>query len=177
MKNRSTLLCVSILSVMFLAGCQGSGGQRPSDTGNGDNGAQTSGVSTDGTEGNEDDPNSLGVEAPAQRIIYFDFDRAEIRSEYLEVIAQHGRFLASNSAGRVRLEGHTDERGTREYNIALGERRAQSIARMLQLQGVSSAQTRAVSYGEEVPVDEGHNNEAWAKNRRVKIIYETSIQN
>ena len=77
-----------------------------------------------------------------------------------------------NPDGRVRLEGHTDERGTREYNIGLGESRAKTIARMLQLQGVSSAQVRTISYGEEIPVDEGHNNGAWAKNRRVNIIYE-----
>ena len=75
------------------------------------------------------------------------------------------------------MEGHTDERGTREYNIALGEARAKSIARMLQLQGVSSAQLRSVSYGEELPVDEGHNEAAWGKNRRVNIIYEVEVQN
>ena len=90
---------------------------------------------------------------------------------------QHGRYLAQNPEGRVRLEGHTDERGSREYNIALGERRAQSIARMLQLQGVSSAQARSISYGEELPVDENHTPDSWAKNRRVHIIYENLVLN
>jgi len=79
--------------------------------------------------------------------------------------------------GTVRLEGHTDERGTREYNIALGEARAKTIARMLQLQGVDTSQSRTVSYGEELPVDDAHNNDAWAKNRRVNIIYDTPVQN
>lgn len=123
------------------------------------------------------DPNSIAGKAPVERVIYFDYDQAELRPEFLDIVAQHGRYLAQNPEGRVRLEGHTDERGSREYNIALGERRAMTIARMLQLQGVSSAQTRTVSYGEELPVDDGHNSDAWAKNRRVNIIYESAIPN
>jgi peptidoglycan-associated lipoprotein len=123
------------------------------------------------------DPNSIAGKAPLERVIYFDYDQAELRPEFLDIVAQHGRYLAQNPEGRVRLEGHTDERGTREYNIALGEARANTVARMLQLQGVSSAQTRTVSYGEELPVDDAHNNDAWAKNRRVNIIYEMAVQN
>ncbi len=130
-------------------------------------------VTIDGvSDGSEVDPKSVAGRAPLDRVILFDYDTAELRSEYLDVVTQHGRFLAQNPDGRVRLEGHTDERGTREYNIGLGESRAKTIARMLQLQGVSSAQVRTISYGEEIPVDERHNNEAWAKNRRVNIIYE-----
>ena len=123
------------------------------------------------------DPNSIAGRAPIERVIYFDYNKSELRSEFLDIVAQHGRFLAQNPAGKVRLEGHTDERGTREYNIALGESRAKTITRMLQLQGVSISQLRTVSYGEELPVDEAHNSDAWAKNRRVNIIYETDIQN
>lgn len=135
-------------------------------------------VTIDGVQdGKNIDPNSIAGRAPLERVIYFDYDQAELRPEYLDIVAQHGRFLAENPEGRVRLEGHTDERGTREYNIALGEARAKTIARMLQLQGVSSAQLRTVSYGEELPVDEAHNNDAWAKNRRVNVIYENAIPN
>lgn len=135
-------------------------------------------VTIDGVQGFENvDPNSVAGRAPVQRVIFFDYDKSELRSEFLDIVAQHGRYLAQNPTGRIRLEGHTDERGTREYNIALGEARAKTIARMLQLQGVSAGQTRAVSYGEELPVDEAHNNDAWAKNRRVNIIYESEIQN
>lgn len=123
------------------------------------------------------DPNSIAGRAPLERVIYFDYNQAELRPEYLEIVAQHGRFLAENPEGRVRLEGHTDERGTREYNIALGEARAKTVSRMLQLQGVNPAQLRTVSYGEELPVDDAHNNDAWAKNRRVNVIYEVAIQN
>lgn len=132
-------------------------------------------VTIDGPQtGLEIDPNSVAGRAPQERVIYFDYDQSELRPEFLDVVARHGRYLAQNPDGRVRLEGHTDERGSREYNIALGERRAETVARMLQLQGVSPNQLRTISYGEELPVDEGHNSEAWAQNRRVNVIYETS---
>lgn len=135
-------------------------------------------VTIDGVQdGQNIDPNSIAAKAPIERVIYFDYDQSELRPEFLDIVAQHGRFLAQNPEGRVRLEGHTDERGTREYNIALGESRAKTVSRMLQLQGVSSAQVRTVSYGEELPVDDAHNNDAWAKNRRVNVIYEVAVQN
>ena len=135
-------------------------------------------VTIDGLQdGTKIDPNSISGRAPLERVIYFDYDTAELRSEFIDVVTQHGRFLAENPEAQVRLEGHTDERGTREYNIALGEDRAKSVQRMLQLQGVSVGQLRAVSYGEELPVDEAHNSDAWAKNRRVNVIYEDAIQN
>lgn len=135
-------------------------------------------VTIDGVQdGSEIDPNSIAGRAPLERVIYFDYDRSELRPEFLDIVTQHGRFMAENPEARVRLEGHTDERGTREYNIALGEERAKTVARMLQLQGVNNAQMRAVSYGEELPVDEAHNSDAWAKNRRVNVIYEVTVQN
>lgn len=135
-------------------------------------------VTIDGVQdGTEIDPNSIAGRAPLERVIYFDYDRSELRPEFLDIVTQHGRFMAENPEARVRLEGHTDERGTREYNIALGEERAKTVARMLQLQGVNIPQMRAVSYGEELPVDEAHNSDAWAKNRRVNVIYEVSVQN
>ena len=135
-------------------------------------------VTIDGVQdGTQIDPNSIAGRAPLERVIYFDYDRAELRPEFLDIVTQHGRFMAANPDARVRLEGHTDERGTREYNIALGEERARTVARMLQLQGVNIAQMRAVSYGEELPVDEAHNSDAWAKNRRVNVIYEVTVQN
>lgn len=118
------------------------------------------------------DPDSIAGRAPATRIIYFDFDTSEVRSEYLSAIAEHGRFLAANTDGRVTLEGHTDERGSREYNVALGESRARAVARMLQLQGVDPAQLKTISYGEELPADDGHSESAWDLNRRVIIVYE-----
>lgn len=107
----------------------------------------------------------------AQRVIYFDFDSSDIRTEFVDVIAAHGRFLAGNGTVRVRLEGHTDERGSREYNIGLAERRAQTVKRALALQGVQDAQIATVSYGEERPAAAGADENAWSKNRRVEIVY------
>ena len=86
-------------------------------------------------------------------------------------IAAHGRFLAGNATVRVRLEGHSDERGSREYNIGLGERRAQTVKKALALQGVQDSQIATVSYGEERPAAAGSDDNAWSKNRRVEIVY------
>jgi peptidoglycan-associated lipoprotein len=107
----------------------------------------------------------------ATRVVYFEFDSSEIRGTGVELVAAHARFLAANPATRVRLEGHTDERGWLEYNIGLGERRAQAVRRALMLQGALDGQISTVSYGEERPAAAGHDEEAWAKNRRVEIVY------
>jgi peptidoglycan-associated lipoprotein len=107
----------------------------------------------------------------AERIVYFDFDSSEIKGAGTDVVAAHAKYLAAHTATRVRLEGHTDERGSREYNIGLGERRAQAVRRALLLQGASDAQISTVSYGEERPAVAGHDEAAWAKNRRVEIVY------
>jgi peptidoglycan-associated lipoprotein len=107
----------------------------------------------------------------AQRVIYFDFDSYEIGAQYREIVAAHAKQLASHSNIKARLEGHTDERGSREYNIGLGERRAQAVRRALMLQGVGDTQLVTVSYGEERPAVAGNDETAWSKNRRVEIIY------
>ncbi|AKJ95737.1 MULTISPECIES: peptidoglycan-associated lipoprotein Pal [Thioalkalivibrio] len=116
-----------------------------------------------------DDP-----ESPlAERLVYFEFDRDEVKSEYMPMLEAHAAYLSQNSGARLRLEGHTDERGTREYNLALGERRAQSVRRVLNLNGASDDQLEVISYGEEMPVAFQQNEEAWAKNRRVELVYES----
>lgn len=107
----------------------------------------------------------------AERTIYFDFDRAEIKDEYRDIVDAHAAYLARNGGASVTLEGHTDERGSREYNLALGERRAQAVQRVMELLGAAPDQLRVVSYGEEQPAEFGHTEEAWAANRRVEIIY------
>ncbi len=109
--------------------------------------------------------------ALSNRTIYFEFDSAKLTSESIEILEVHGNFIAGNGEVSVRLEGHADERGSREYNIALGDRRAQSVRRVLLFQGASTDQVDTVSYGEEQPAMQGHNEEAWAKNRRVELIY------
>ena len=103
-------------------------------------------------------------------VVYFEYDSSEIRSEYLPVVAAHAGYLVKYPTARVRLEGHTDERGSREYNIGLGERRAQTVRRALQAQGVAESQIATVSYGEERPAVEGTDEAAYAKNRRVELV-------
>ena len=109
--------------------------------------------------------------ALASRTIYFEFDSAKLSSESIQILETHGSFIAGNGEVSVRLEGLADERGSREYNIALGDRRAQSVRRVLLFQGASTDQLDTVSYGEEQPAMSGHTEEAWSKNRRVELIY------
>ncbi|MDJ0812534.1 MAG: peptidoglycan-associated lipoprotein Pal [Woeseiaceae bacterium] len=104
-------------------------------------------------------------------IVYFEFDSYELRPDDADIAARHGIQLADNPDWRVRLEGHADERGSREYNIGLGERRAQAVRRVLLLQGAQPAQISTVSFGEERPVALGSNEDAWAQNRRVEFKY------
>lgn len=106
-----------------------------------------------------------------RKVIYFDFDKSEIKPEYADIVAAHARNLTSHPNQKVRLEGNTDERGTREYNIGLGERRAQAVRRALMLQGVAESQVSTVSYGAERPAAEGDEEAAWAQNRRVELAY------
>ncbi len=107
-----------------------------------------------------------------ETVFYFDFDKSIVRSESREALAKHAQFLVNNPDARVVLEGHADERGTREYNMALGERRAKAISRYLTIQGVAASQIETVSFGEEVPVAFGSNSDAWQLNRRVEVRYE-----
>lgn len=106
-----------------------------------------------------------------ENTIYFDFDRATVRPEFVEVLQAHGTFLRANPSVRVTIEGHSDERGTPEYNIALGERRAQAVVSYLQNLGVSAGQLTTVSYGEEKPVDRSRTETGFAKNRRAVLVY------
>ena len=106
-----------------------------------------------------------------QRVVYFDLDRTEIKSEFSAQIACHADYLRQFPNARVTLEGHADERGTREYNLGLGERRGNAVQSAISAAGASMGQLNVVSYGEERPVDRGHDESAWAKNRRVEIVY------
>jgi peptidoglycan-associated lipoprotein len=114
---------------------------------------------------------ALNISLSQNRVVYFDFDSSDIKPEYNNLIAAHAKNLGGNTQLRVRLEGNTDERGSREYNIGLGERRAQAVRQALMLQGVAASQITTVSYGEERPAVTGHTEEAWSKNRRVEIVY------
>ncbi len=105
------------------------------------------------------------------QIVYFDFDKSTVRAEYVELLQAHADFLVKNSSVKVLVEGHADERGTPEYNIALGERRGQAVAKYLQSLGVSESQISVVSYGEEKPMVKTRTEDAFAKNRRAVLVY------
>ncbi len=108
----------------------------------------------------------------AQRRILFDYDSSAIRDEYRGLLEAHAQYLKKEKSARAILQGHADERGSREYNLALGQRRAESVYKALNLLGVPDAQMEAVSLGEEKPVAEGHDEEAWKQNRRTEILYQ-----
>jgi peptidoglycan-associated lipoprotein len=107
----------------------------------------------------------------ARKVIYFDFDKSEIKAEYADIVTTAAHNLTSNPKMKMKLEGNTDGRGTREYNIGLGERRAQAVRRALMLQGVAESQVTTVSFGAERPAVEGDDEAAWSKNRRVEVVY------
>ena len=111
------------------------------------------------------------VSMPGAKTIYFDFDKSEVKPDQQGLVTAHAKYLAANGKTRARLEGHCDERGSREYNVGLGERRAQAVRRLMLFQGVADKQMETVSYGEERPADKRHNEDAWAKNRRTEIVY------
>jgi peptidoglycan-associated lipoprotein len=185
MKLRMLKMIPLLALALLFAGCSstpdkvaGEGGAPVTEAGGGegatdatvDEGAQTAGASEAAAwQGNPlDDPDSL----LSVRIIHFDFDSSEIRDQDRDLVIAHGEYLAANPAVTVTLEGHADERGSREYNIALGERRANAVKRFLQAQGVADSQVITVSYGEERPVALESDENAWAQNRRVEFVYD-----
>ena len=140
---------------------------------NGSNGASSSGLgNSDGLNGQGMGANGAmdGVrQALAARVVHFDYDSSELSNDDYQTLQAHAQFLMANANSKVALTGHTDERGTREYNMALGERRAKAVQRYLVLQGVSPAQLELVSYGKERPIATGNDEQSWAQNRRVEL--------
>lgn len=169
--KQHTLLGTALLA-LTLAACGSTPIPDPEPTDDmSDSGSEgsTSGWDSEGLgEGEEfgDDPRG-----ELTSVIYFDFDEAELRSEYRDLLSQHANRLANNAQMNVRLEGHADERGSREYNIGLGERRSQAVRRLLLIQGASANQISTVSFGEERPAAFGSDEESYALNRRVEIKY------
>lgn len=169
---RVVQLVLVLMSAVMLSGCP----KKPQALPDAPPAPVDSGASTSGASGSEIDsamsPDELAIEElrAAGMVIYFDYDRAEIRPEYVPIVTAHAKFLNANAVRKVRLEGHSDERGSREYNIGLGERRAQAVRRALMLQGVSETQLTTVSYGEERPAEQGSDETAYSKNRRVEMV-------
>ncbi|MGH1462534.1 MAG: peptidoglycan-associated lipoprotein Pal [Neptuniibacter sp.] len=155
------------LSVAWVAGCSTSGSS--TDTGS----TTTTGTDSSAQAVNVDSGVSVTYAdvANLQTVFYFDFDRAVVKSAGFADLEKHAMYLANNPTAQVVLEGHADERGTREYNMALGERRAKAVSRFLQVNGVSAAQVETVSFGEEKPAMLGHDEPSWSQNRRVELKY------
>ncbi len=171
----NTISIFTLAVILLITGCSSSGDTQ-GDAANEEIGSDwaSGGASDDGVVG---DARALSDRAPGagadpdDRSVYFELDKSAVLPQYNQVLSDHAQFLAENPAARLRLEGHADERGSREYNIGLGERRAQAVRRVLLIQGAAANQIMTVSYGEERPQDFGSNESSWAKNRRVELVY------
>jgi peptidoglycan-associated lipoprotein len=176
MKKMLSIVCLCA-AFTLLAGCPKkattvepptAGSQVP---GSGNAAADGQGASTSATPYGAEGAPGAGPGAEVGRIIYFDFDKSDIRPEFTPIVQANAQFLVAHPNARLKLEGNTDERGTREYNIGLGERRAQAVRRALMLLGVTDTQLTTVSFGAERPAVQGDDESAWAKNRRVELVY------
>jgi len=167
MNKTTRVLLVSLLSVAALAGCSKKVKETPPapvDTGT----TQPAQPATSGLYG----PGDLDTDACLrQRVVYFDFDQDAVRPEFQAIMACHAKYLRDRPSSRMTLQGHTDERGSRAYNQALGERRGNAVSSALQANGASATQITVVSYGEERPVCTESNEACWSQNRRVEIVY------
>lgn len=174
-----TNLAVLLVLMVTLGGCTATRGKKgtvegttSSARGNGNlsgAGSDTT-PATDAADSGADDNASAGSDDLSGRVVYFELDSVEIKPEGLAVIEAWSKYLRDNPSANARLEGHCDERGTREYNVALGERRANSVQEALTARGVGASQIQVSSFGEERPVALGHDDAAWAQNRRVEIL-------
>jgi peptidoglycan-associated lipoprotein len=172
-KERLTSLVAIALVGLVLTGCAAKKTE-PAPTDTGDTGTTTT-TSTDaapvsefGADGQPIDPRTGG---PLNRVFYFEYDKSDLNPSDLAVLEIHAQLLNRNTGKSVVIEGHCDERGTREYNLALGERRANAVKSFLTSAGVAASQIESVSYGEERPEDPGHDEAAWSKNRRAIVTY------
>ena len=182
MKRAIPLLLPALLGVV-LAGCASSpGGGSETITTEGGYGPPPGGYPT--PPGNQTDSYGIGQPGAIQgqitggpaatleeRVVYFDYDSAEVRAESRPIVQAHAGYLIDNPRAAVILEGHADEQGSREYNIGLGERRADAVRRLMGAMGVAPQQMRVVSYGEERPAVGGSDEESYSLNRRVEIVY------
>jgi len=166
--NKSTrVLLVSLLSVAVLAGCSKKVKEQPAAPVE-PTPAEPAPVQPSGLYG----PGDLDTDACLrQRVVYFDFDQDAVKPEFQQIMACHAKYLRDRPSSRITLQGHTDERGSRAYNQALGERRGNAVNSALQANGGSAAQLTVVSYGEERPVCTDSNESCWSQNRRVEIVY------
>ena len=171
MNNTTRLLVIAAAVSMALAGCTKKVKEvPPSDGTPADTGASTGGVAD--TMPGRYSPADLDTDSCLrQRVVYFDFDQDTLRPEFQAAIACHAKYLRDRSEARMNMEGNADERGTREYNLGLGERRGNAVSAAVQGNGGSPGLISVISYGEERPTCADSSDECWSKNRRVEIVY------
>jgi peptidoglycan-associated lipoprotein len=167
---KRTIYSLAILALV--AGCSSTKLDDSAAAGAGAGGAGAGGAAS-GVAPVSVDPNAQTAAGPVgvARIVYFDYDSYTIKPEFQSLIDGHARFLKANTQRRISIEGHTDERGGREYNLALGQKRSEAVRRALTLLGVSDSQIEAVSFGKEKPAAQGTGEDVWAQNRRAEIVY------
>lgn len=167
---RMSTKLIGLAAAALLAGCGGGRNQLPEIAPVDDvppASSSSSGVDDQDSRGGE----AFGDDSLGDTIVYFEYDRTDVLPQFADTLAQHARRLSGQPGLRVRLEGHADERGSREYNIGLGERRAQAVRRILLIQGASAGQISTVSFGEERPAEPGSTESAYERNRRVELVY------
>ena len=171
MNTTTRAILLSLLSVAVLAGCKSKAVKDttpPMDNSGTTGTVVDNGTTTAGAYG----PNDLDTDSCLrQRVVYFDLDQYVVKSEYQAIINCHAKYLRDRPSSRLTLEGNTDERGSREYNLGLGERRGNAASSAVQASGGSAGQMTVVSYGEERPVCTESNEECWARNRRAELVY------
>ncbi|MBS0320490.1 MAG: peptidoglycan-associated lipoprotein Pal [Proteobacteria bacterium] len=179
---RTTLTLAAVLTALVLGACSTApqttapvDDKSVNTTGAGSgSGANTTGTNMGGVNGSNRtamDPLSDPASPLAKRSVYFDFDSYTVRDEFKPMIAAHGQYLASHPTQKLTIEGNTDERGSREYNIALGQKRADAVKKVLVLQGATDAQIETVSFGKEKPKAQGKDEQSYAENRRDDLVY------
>ncbi len=176
--NKSLKAMLVALPVLAISACSSTSDSESAHGAgtNGTNGAVVSGNGVETGSANailtpEERQAKQEAELRRENTIFFEFDRSEIQGRYADILQAHGNYLLEHPNVKVLIEGHTDQRGTPEYNIALGERRAKSVMKYLQNMGVQPNQMSVVSYGEEKPLDTDHTEAAFAKNRRAVLVY------
>ncbi|WCE02805.1 peptidoglycan-associated lipoprotein Pal [Pseudoxanthomonas sp. JBR18] len=168
MNTTLRVFALSLMSVAVLAGCKKNTKETPPPPAVEPPPAMTQPTETSGMYG----PSDLDTDACLrQRVVYFDLDQDSLKPEFQAIMACHAKYLRDRPSARINLEGNADERGSREYNMGLGERRGNAVSSALQAAGGSGSQLSVVSYGEERPVCTESTEECWAKNRRVEIVY------
>jgi peptidoglycan-associated lipoprotein len=178
--SSTLILCATAALLALLGGCQTTPKtetgvpieeRTPSASDTGTTGTTGSSVSGTATSSGSVNPLKDPRSVLSKRSVYFDYDRYDVKDEYKPLVEAHAKYLQGNRVARMTVQGNCDERGSREYNIALGQRRADNVKRMMLLYGATEQQVETVSFGKEKPRNQGHDESAWAENRRDDMVY------